>query len=189
MSRFVLRILAGWIIAIPGQAKAQATPAYDALSVTRAGAHGMMVCAPALPTAVDSAHGVSIVIDYAERFDAHYERQIGASYDSTGQIIFLVVSAAELGNEPIHRMHAVMARFDSSAAGMRFAGEIKVPSSELSLSDSSTNLTPAPPLPIPLTDAEITRAKELAVWLWNGHCGRTARKRARSRNSAPPSRN
>lgn len=189
MSRFVLRSLAGWIVVIPAGSMAQATPAYDPLGVTLPGTHGMRVCAEALPTAVDSAHGVSVVVDYAERFDSHYERRIGASYDSTGRIIFLVVSAEDLGNEPKLRMHAVMARFDSSAAGVRFVGEIEIPSSELSLSDSSKHHTPAPPLPIPLTDAEITRAKELAVWLWNGHCGRTARRRAASRSSAPPTRN
>lgn len=150
---------------------------------------GMMLCSEAFPTASDSAHGVSVIMEFSDFLPSQYDREIGTFYDSTGRIIFLTVIAEELGTEPKHKLHAVIARFDSSAEGMRFAGETEVPSSDPSLSDSSTGRTPAPPLPIPLTDAEIARAKELAVWLWNGHCGRTARRRAAARSSAPPTRN
>lgn len=182
MSRCLVAMLAGCMMTLPVEVTAQATPAYDPLGIP---GDAMMLCREAFPTASHSDHGVSVIVDFSDFLPSQYDREIGAFYDSTGRIILLAVRASELGNEPKHKWHTVVARFDSSGPRVRFAGETEVPSSELSLSDSSTNRTPAPPLPIPLTDAEITRAKELAVWLWDGHCGRRARERAGLKISEP----
>ena len=141
----------------PAPARAQTADTLDLLALPRP----VMMCQSLPPTPEDSAAVVLQFLDGVERPDP---RKSLVAFDSAGTPLYATFIAAQSTTDGARTVHGIGVRFfGADRSGTRVIASRGPRDSVATRADS-----------VSLTDAEVARARELAVWFWNHRCGRKA---------------
>lgn len=153
-------LLAVGLHAAVAPARAQAADTLDVLAPPRP----VMMCQSLPPTPEDSA---AVVLQFLDGVERPLPRKSLVAFDSAGTPLYATIIAAQSTPDGGHTVHGVGVRFfGADRGGTRVIASRGPRDSVATRADS-----------VSLTDAEVARARELAVWLWNRRCGRQAHNR------------
>lgn len=134
---------------------AQAADALDMLAPPTT----VMMCRSHPPAPEDSA---AVVLEFVDGAEQPHGRKSLVAYDSLGGPLHATIIASHPSTN---------GGFTITGIGVRFAGDVRGGWRMAAI------LTPGAGSPtreksVSLTDAEVARARELAVWFWDHRCGR-----------------
>jgi hypothetical protein len=150
------------------QLKAQADGSSDPLAPPRA----KLLCHNLAHSPADTGIAYATALRFEEANDLADSRTIDAAYDSSGTPVYLSVLANRVGSSGEAVTSALVARFGAggSAAGFRMRTSLK--------SDSTASTPKGPGLDSrakaiePMSIAETSQARALALRLWSHRCPR-----------------
>lgn len=150
-------LLAAGLHAAGGAARAQAADTLDVLAPPRP----VMMCRSLPPTPEDSA---AVVLQFLDGVERPHPRKSLVAFDSAGTPLYATIIAAQSTADGGHTVHGIGVRFfGADRGGTRVIASRGPRDSVATRADS-----------VSLTDAEVARARDLAVWFWNRRCGRKA---------------
>ena len=169
MNRLITVIALTSLTAMP--ANAQSASAFDVLGQP---VGPMMACYPIPASPADSA---AVMLHFFDGRSEQEQRETMVAYDSTGVALYFTLLARELTAEGVTRTHVVAGRLSPAPFGGRSVLSDTASSGQAASSQElSSGGTPRSGS-IPLTDAELRRARALAERLWGFPCRETPHRR------------
>jgi hypothetical protein len=153
---------------IANRLEAQADRSFDPLGLPRT----KLLCHRLPRSPADTGISYATALRFEESNDFRDSRVMDAAYDSSGVPVYLSVLATRAGSGGEPFTQALVARFGSagSASGLR----VRTPANSDSAGAKANGSGPrsAAPALEPMSMAEASQARTLALWLWSHRCPR-----------------
>lgn len=158
LKRFLLLVL------LTGCARARVENAFNPLAIPKP----PLICRSVPPLPGDSAQ---IAIEFRDEDSVAYERQMRASYKTSGEPVLLTIMAIENKTATDYTEHGVVVKFTPGGN----AGRFKIENDSAAASLLGANFPSASPASwpdwlVPLNAGERAQAESLARWLWDHRC-------------------